>query len=407
MNLQKKMPGALVPINQALTATAGVVGLTQVLNAIDRISDFRSRAIAHPRGFAANQRYLTSLKAQNKPALKYSAYGKASGTMPKYGRSSKRFSSKRKGGSKARKIRRADKTLKRAKKNRNARVLMHVPRPIGGLTARKVVRLVTSDNIYMNPKPPSGITDGSVQNTTDLTAMVTRTFVLNDLGSPVVVGGTTQGSGWRPYRFDTNEGGSTTHDALDGTVPGWDTWSTFYEQAEVIGCKVRIKWHNATMPSGADSTCYVGYNQTHDRSKLGDAPKPYAALGALPADRQINMSEDLVRAKIFSLKNLKTESPGDNATQYCTYNVKSAFPHGATNQFETKQTLNKEINHFPGPIKNKSYLTLCAMPTANAGACMVEARIEMEWTVLYSELKEEQKTTQQIFSSGVYAEKKD
>jgi hypothetical protein len=232
---------------------------------------------------------------------------------------------------------------------------------------------------------------------------------MNDLGSPVVTAGTTVGSGWRPYRFDSNEGGNpdpTAHDALDGTVPGWDTWSTFYEQAEVIGCKVRIKWHNASIPTSKDTTTYVGYNVTHDRSKLGDAPKPYQALKDLPAGRQINMSEDLVRAKLFSLKVLKTESPGDSTTQYASYNVKSAFLHGATSEFSTKQTLNKEINHFPGPIKNKSYLTLITMPTANAGTANVEARVEMEWTVLYSELKEAQKSTQQIFSSSVYAEVK-
>lgn len=395
------MPGQLVPVQHTAATLAGVFGVNQLMQTAERLSNWIQSARNHPRGFPAARRYLDSLKTNR---LGTSAPKRA---MPHYGHAGRRsYASKRKGGYKARRVRKATKTLKKAKKNRNARVLMNIPRPIGGLTERKVVRLVTSDNLYMICTPPSGLTDGGAINSSQMTPMVTRTFCLNDIGAPVTVGGSTYGSGWRPYRFDANEGGLQSHDKRDGTVPGWDTWSTFYEQAEVVGCKVRIKWHNATQPSGVDTTCYVGYNQTHDRSKLGDAPKPYAALAGLDVDHQIKMSEDLVRAKVFSLKNLKTESPGDTATQYCTYNVKSAFPHGSTNDFQTKQTLNKEVTNMPGPLKNKSYLTLVAMPTANAGACTVECKIEMEWTVLYSELKFEKKTTQQIFSSTLYAEAK-
>lgn len=404
------MPGQLVQFNPAaaIGTVGGTIALNSALDLIDRAQNWINTQRANPRWQASDRYGLKAIKAaSSKPSLKYSSTSNGTGKMPNYGRGfGKRRSYRKKGGSKARKVRRADKIVKKAKKNRNARVLMRIPRPIGGLTERKVVRLVTSDNLYMICTPPSGLTDGGAINASQMTPMVTRTFCLNDLGAPVTIGGTEYGSGWRPYRFDSNEGGDQSHDKRDGTVPGWDTWSTFYEQAEVVGCKVRIKWHNATQPSGVDTTCYVGYNQTHDRSKLGDAPKPYDALAQLPVDHQIKMSEDLVRAKIFSLKNLKTESPGDTATQYCTFNVRSAFPHGATNDFHTKQTLNKEITNMPGPLKNKSYLTLCAMPTANAGACTVEAKIEMEWTVLYSELKQAKKSTQQIFSTTLYAEAK-
>lgn len=391
---------SIVRPQHAIGGTLAAVGLNNFMQTLQRAENWLQSARNHPHGYVASRKYLEGLRNKRGNASSMPRFGK----RPYARRGTKRTRVPRK----ARKIRSADRTLKRAKKRRNARVLMKIPRPIGGLTARKVVRLVTSDNCFFACVPPSGHTDGGAINATQSTQYQTKTFVLNDLGAPVVPagGGNAVGSGWRPYRFDTTEGGALTHEVGDGFVPGWDRWTTFYNQAEVVGCKMRIKWLSVDKTAATDSSCYVGYMQTHDRTPNGDAPKPKDALKDLPAERKINMSEDLVRAKMFSLRNLKPEAPGDTATQYCTFNVRSAFPHGATNQYSTTQTINKDINAYPGPVQNKSYVTLICIPTANLGQCHVEARIEMEWTVLYSELKEEQKTTQQIFSSTVYSELK-
>lgn len=420
------MAGAIVPAAQTAAQLLNVASLARSLGldqysrrAVDYLTDQVQQTRAKR---TALRKAIEAHKASHATTTK-STVGKGSynRSMP-YRRSYKKPAYKRK----AKKIRKADKMIKRAKKRRNYKVLSRIPRPIGGLEERKCVRLIATENSFFHwGPPPSGgttITNGMIigggggypQAPGPVThAPQYKTFCLNDLGTPFDTT-VNRGGGWRPHIFWDAEGGSITEQpATMGHVPGWRTWAGFYEKAEIIGAKVKVRFTNTTRDAAIQSPALVGYNMQHDRTENGDAWTVHQQLNNFgepnnpEASRQIHTAEDLERAKIFSTRVVKPEAPGDVANFKINYSTRKSFPNVSSSSFSTSQATTTAVSGNPGPIKNKSYLTLCACPVLNAAGVQhysIGYSIEIEFLVLYSEMQNTYKTTAQVLSGNFKAQ---
>lgn len=397
----------------AIARQLGIVPThTQISNALSALwSDVKKTysQSEHPARDKLIKKYLSGGK-------KAATFHKPSRTMP-YKRGYKRPAYKRK----ARKIRKADKMIKGAKKRRNYKVLSRIPRPIGGLEPRKVVRLIATENSYMHwVKPSTAILHGQViagggqgaaAGTPVTLSPKYRTFCLNDVGTPMD-SGTGRGGGWRPHFFLAGEDGDSTQPASMGHIPGWRTWAGFYKKMEVIGANVKVRFTNTTRDSGVQTPAVVGYNISSDRTELGDANTIHQQLsnfglaGNPDSNRQINTAEDLKRAKICSLKVVKPEAPGDVAHFRIKNSTRKQFPNVAGSNFMTSQTTATDLTANPGPIKNKTYMTLVGCPEPNAAGdynYTLAYAIEIEYLVMYSEMQDTYKTTSQVISGNYTA----
>lgn len=224
--------------------------------------------------------------------------------------------------------------------------------------------------------------------------------------------GTGRGGGWRPHFFLAGEDGDSTQPASMGHIPGWRTWAGFYKKMEVIGANVKVRFTNTTRDSGVQTPAVVGYNISSDRTELGDANTIHQQLsnfglaGNPDSNRQINTAEDLKRAKICSLKVVKPEAPGDVAHFRIKNSTRKQFPNVAGSNFMTSQTTATDLTANPGPIKNKTYMTLVGCPEPNAAGdynYTLAYAIEIEYLVMYSEMQDTYKTTSQVISGNYTA----
>ena len=422
------MAGALVQYAPALAGTAQGLALanhlgvgTDIRSAWNWIKSVSKQSRAQSAAF--NKQIAAHAKAhRSNPTSAPFTTGKAgrkssSRTMPRYGRKQPAYKRK------ARRIRKADKTIKRAKKRRNYKVLSRIPRPIGGLEQRKVVRLIATENSYFHwEKPSTAILDGQLlagggqpgiaAGTPVTLAPQYKTFCLNDVGSPWDAT-TNHGGGWRPHFFDASEGGDATQPASMGHIPGWRTWAGFYKKMEVIGANVKVRFTNTTRDAAIQTPAVVGYNTSHDRTEAGDAYTLHQQLNSFGSEgfpdvsRCVNTAEDLKRAKICSLKVIKPEAPGDVAHFRIKNSTRKAFPNVSGSNFSTTQTSATDLTANPGPQKNRTYLTLAACPEPNASGqynYTIAYSMEIEFLVMYSEMQDSYKTTAQVLSGNYKAE---
>lgn len=415
------MAGAIVPLAQTGLNIANVASIANSLGLgtdARRLFDYVRNNLRQSRERYSNlrkeiQKHATASRGSARPTP---ARGSKSSKMPRYTR--KKPAYKRK----AKKIRKADKMIKRAKKRRNYKVLSRIPRPIGGLEPRKVVRLIATENSYMHwVKPSTAILDGQIiaggaqgaaAGTPVTLAPKYRTFCLNDIGSPMD-SGTGRGGGWRPHFFIAGEDGDSTQPASMGHIPGWRTWAGFYKKAEVIGANVKVRFTNTTRDAAIQTPAVVGYNLSSDRTENGDALTIHQQLnnfglaGNPDSNRKINTAEDLKRAKICSLKVVKPEAPGDVAHFRVKNSTRKQFPNVSGSNFMTSQTTATDLTANPGPIKNKTYMTLVGCPEPNAAGdynYTIAYSVEIEFLVMYSEMQDTFKTTAQVMSGNYKAE---
>ena len=75
--------------------------------------------------------------------------------------------------------------------------------------------------------------------------------------------------------------------------------------------------------------------------------------------------------------------------------------------YSTTQTIMTALSDDPGPVKNKTYMTLVGCPVLNASGVQhysIGYSVEIEFLVLYSEMQDTYKTTAQILSGNFKAQ---
>jgi hypothetical protein len=346
-------------------------------------------------------------RKQNQLAGPSKAKNTQGSSMPRYGRK-RSGKGARKGTAKRR--RQTTKKFKKAKRTRNYKYLKKTKIPLGGLTERKVIRLIGVDCIPIQTASISTTSGTHTDMTLDdigdveggtgaLTPIQYRTFCLNDLAR------------WRTYLYKMDEFPTEPTDSSAGYVPGWDLWKDKYLNYEIIGANVKIQYTNNAGVTGGN--CVVGYNITHSRIKGGeigldpttkryyDPNTLHSALTALDNAHKVNTSEDLIRSKLFTNKTIIAESPGNRAFFKTSFSTRKAYPSAGSNEFDTKAFINASMEqsigepHGPSRPMNRTYLTCAIAPTLSSTEIKCEMKIEVEWIVVMSGLRQQFKTTQQ------------
>lgn len=390
--------GDIVVASQAAGALATAYQAANIFRGLTDVIDRVSPALQR---YRAQQQLRRDRLAQHRethssnPAVKTITQSQPQSGMPHRGYKRGRGSSKR-AAKKPRTYRRVNKKFKKAKKNKNYKYLSKIPIPIGGLTQRKVVRLIGVDCIHCESGQSGTLVDGVGDAGSALTPIVWRSFCLNDLFR------------WRTYLYrpDENPQGGTgiPSSKIPGFIPGWDLWKDRYNTYEVVGAKVKVTWTNL---SNSQTTTQCGFNITHDRRQLGAGPSPDPPTDAnLLHDRcndlaegfKLLTSEDILRSKLFTMTSVtQSRATGQRRTQTTGFNSRKAYPIGSGNDYVTSAptaTVGGEAAG-PGRPQNRTYMTLIAAPTLSASPVELAVKIEVEWIVVYSDLKEQFKSTQQ------------